>query len=455
MSVSGVSLLAFRSGGKRLGVPASEVREVGRLPQLTRVPLAPPSLLGIGNIRGEAVAVVSLAALLGDEPREMRQIILLNGTRPTALAVDSIEGIVSDGEGRTVPNVADLFDTAFPLRDEHSITRRTVTNHNIARGDARLDLLVFAIGDQLFALPLEDVLGVAPMPHAIARVPGGDAATVGTMSWREAQLPIFSAATLLGMDDATRHTTRIVIVRAANQAIGLSVDRIAAIARPPMSRVAPVPVALLRGQQGEAPIQAIVRPEAAGRLIAVLSAKQLLDPNLVTRPAAESTACETAKAEVAAQVTLLFFSVSGRRYAIPLGAVQEVARCPATITRIHNMPRFLRGIASYRGMALPVVDLAAHHGAPPTALQNGRLLIVTIRGGETALLVGSVESVVRVAPGSMVAAPLGGDRAPPISNLLALDDGSQPTPVLSADQLFDQISADLIAAMASRATLRT
>lgn len=47
------------------GIPVSCVRELLAAPRLTRVPPAPPVILGLLNLRGEIVTAVDLAAFLG------------------------------------------------------------------------------------------------------------------------------------------------------------------------------------------------------------------------------------------------------------------------------------------------------------------------------------------------------------------------------------------------------
>ena len=70
-AASSSRVLAFTAGNRRFGIAANLVREVGRLPRLTPVPHAPPSLLGLGNLRGEALPVVSAARLLGLDRRTL------------------------------------------------------------------------------------------------------------------------------------------------------------------------------------------------------------------------------------------------------------------------------------------------------------------------------------------------------------------------------------------------
>jgi len=55
-------LLSFRVNDEQLAIPAAAIREVIRLPAIVRVPHAPPALVGLGNLRGTVLSILSLAS---------------------------------------------------------------------------------------------------------------------------------------------------------------------------------------------------------------------------------------------------------------------------------------------------------------------------------------------------------------------------------------------------------
>jgi purine-binding chemotaxis protein CheW len=57
-------LLIFRIAGESFGLRLDSVAEIIRLPNLAHMPLVPPSLLGLANLRGIVLPVVSLRAIL-------------------------------------------------------------------------------------------------------------------------------------------------------------------------------------------------------------------------------------------------------------------------------------------------------------------------------------------------------------------------------------------------------
>ncbi|WP_174243223.1 chemotaxis protein CheW, partial [Beijerinckia sp. L45] len=57
--------LVFKVAGERLALAASDVAEIIRPRAVTRVPHGPASLIGVTNLRGTVLPIISLAGLLG------------------------------------------------------------------------------------------------------------------------------------------------------------------------------------------------------------------------------------------------------------------------------------------------------------------------------------------------------------------------------------------------------
>ena len=63
-------VVLFEAAGERLALSAAQVMEIVRPPAITRVPHSPPNLLGVANLRGRVLPVVSVGGLLGHAPVE-------------------------------------------------------------------------------------------------------------------------------------------------------------------------------------------------------------------------------------------------------------------------------------------------------------------------------------------------------------------------------------------------
>ena len=105
----------FRVDGELFGVDALLVQEVSRHLELTPVPLAPPSVGGIMNLRGEVVTALDLRRLLGrpDRPEGLKpmNVVLRNDGGSVSLLVDDIES-VEDVEDETFEPIPDTVTGA-------------------------------------------------------------------------------------------------------------------------------------------------------------------------------------------------------------------------------------------------------------------------------------------------------------------------------------------------------
>jgi purine-binding chemotaxis protein CheW len=118
-----LSCCTFRIGGQLFGLDVGAVGEVFQVERVVRVPLAPAGVLGLTNLRGAAIAVVDLAAVLG---------LQVGGA-----------GAPSDGKGpalvvrlqgmRFAASI-DLVESVFPVRSESIRESDAVGEHPAIAG---------------------------------------------------------------------------------------------------------------------------------------------------------------------------------------------------------------------------------------------------------------------------------------------------------------------------------
>ena len=84
-----------RVGARLCAIPLAHARETMRLLPIEPVADAPPFVLGLSIIRGEALPVVDLGALLGGGGERTRLVTLRAGQRSLAIAVDAVLGVQS------------------------------------------------------------------------------------------------------------------------------------------------------------------------------------------------------------------------------------------------------------------------------------------------------------------------------------------------------------------------
>jgi purine-binding chemotaxis protein CheW len=133
--------------GQFFGVPVNEVQEVIRYQEMTRVPLVPPVIRGLINLRGQIVMALDLRRRFGMEDRRDSElpmnVVVRTDEGPVSLLVDEIGDVIEVGEEgferapetmkqarelvRGVYKLPDrlllVLDTARAVRGEESVVR--------------------------------------------------------------------------------------------------------------------------------------------------------------------------------------------------------------------------------------------------------------------------------------------------------------------------------------------
>lgn len=112
--------------------------------------------------------------------------------------------------------------------------------------------------------------------------------------------------------------------------------------------------------------------------------------------------------------TFVTFKLEGETYALPISKVREVLEFNS-VTKVPQMPPFVRGMINLRGNVLPVVDLRIKFAMGRTeGTVETRVIVVdlTVDGEPTLLgaLADSVEDVIDLAPGEIGPPPKIGAR---------------------------------------------
>ena len=438
--------LTFRCDGELYALGAEQVSEVIRLPALARVPQAPKGLLGLANLRGSVLPVASLRGLLGMAEAEavapgMARAIVLDGVAPMALAVDSIEALVTvesdqvetrqaelatrpgerlKGAFATNGTVAKILDLA-PLiaaafvqqeraRPRQALAEATATESAEEAADDRQRLVSFEIAGQEYAFPLEAVMEVVDAPEMLAALPASEELVLGVTPFRDTLLPLLSLRGLLGFAAAERTgREKVVVARVGGAAVGLLADRMRTIFPAEAALIEKIPPVLAARAGGESKISAIYRGDGGRRLISLLSAEQLFREDVMQRLNASGAAPEKENASGARsgeERQFVVFRLGDDEFGLPIEAVNEVARVPDQITRLPKAPKFLEGVVNLRGEVLPVVDQRRRFDMPAIEQQGARrLVVVRSERHRAGLIVDSVSEVLRCFAADIEPAP--------------------------------------------------
>ncbi len=411
------------------------------VPTLARVPQGPAALIGVGNLRGSVLPIVSLRRLLGKEPASelsTARAIVLDIGAAVAVLVDSVEtletstaerfetqqkelsadglerllGAFSFGPDNHVAKILDIktmLESAFASRASTKQAGRAsldtvVSNTSSA---ARTETFVtFDVAGQEFALPLDVVQEILPAQSAVTAVARADAVVLGITAVRGALLPLLSMRGLLGFAAAEGASDRekVIVMKLGGTKVGLVADRARAIVAADMDLIEPVPPVLAARVGGESRIKSVYRAEGGRRLISILAPEQIFREDVMQRLAGSSQTATGATgqsvAAAAEELIFLVFRLGDVEFGLPIDTVVEVAQVPAQVTRVPKTPKFLEGVVNLRGEVLPVVDQRRRFDMPKLETQEIRkLIVIKTERHRAGLIVDSVLGCVARAPG--------------------------------------------------------
>jgi purine-binding chemotaxis protein CheW len=481
-------LLIFSLAGETFGMMLSAVAEILRLPNLVHMPLVPPSLLGLANLRGTVLPVVSLRALLhlpALGANEFSRVIVMRGDASVGFVVDRVDrllklasdqiekadagagtvdpalldGIVKGGEGESpikVLNPSRLLEGQFVrlgIAAPSGAGPAPLAMDSSAGPPARalLSLISFFLSRQEYALPLDRVREIIPLPDHIAELPRPETAVLGVVTLRGRLLPLVSLRALLGLptDDLSKDRGKVVVMSIGEAVIGLAVDATREILRLDPDSVDPAPALLTRGE-GDADIISICRLDNGRRLVALLSPDRLFRSDVVRRIIDDQATVESgvqAEAGAMADEQFIIFQLGQQDYGIAIAMVGEIARPPERLTRLPKAPAFIDGVMNLRGSVVPIVDLRRRFDLGSTHQGEARrILMVTIGGVAAGFLVDSVSEILKVTTDAIRPAPeLSPEQMRLISRVINLESSERLILLVDPAQLLDQVEADLLA----------
>jgi len=130
--------------GLFMGVEVTRVQEVIRYQQLTHVPLTPPIIAGLMNLRGQIVTAIDLRRRLGLPDRA-------DGELPVNVVIRSSEGAMS----LLVDHIGDVIDVAAESFERPPLTL-TGDARELIVGAYKLDGQLLLVLDTVRALDLAD-----------------------------------------------------------------------------------------------------------------------------------------------------------------------------------------------------------------------------------------------------------------------------------------------------------
>ena len=482
--------VVFRCADSVLAFRLDDISEILRLPRLVHMPLAPKSLLGLTNLRGTVLPVVSLASLLGfraSASDDASRVIVMGRDAPVGFVVDRVDNLMSfshdrietgeAGAGVINPDYLDgvvktaeggdtvkILNPTRLLRDEFArigvsgprekstVAIAASASLPTAPMQNRVSFISFELQRQEYGVPLERVREIIQLPGHISEVPRTDTAVLGVVTLRDRLLPLVSLRALLGLPVAneTEQRGKVLVLAMGRGSVGLVADRTKEIFHVDPSVIDPAPALLTRGK-GDAEITSICRLDQGKRLVALLSPERLFHSDLMKRVVSEGTeaadnSTDATDGSVMAEEQFVIFNLGSQEYGLPIEAIQEIARPPDHVTKLPKAPAFIDGVMNLRGRVVPIVDLRRRFDvAMGERVGAQRILVLTLGGGQTGFMVDGVSEVLKVPSSAIRPAPdLSTEQMRLINRVANLDLQERMILLVDPAQLLDQVEADVL-----------
>jgi purine-binding chemotaxis protein CheW len=420
MVVTGESkYVTFAIAGETYAVPVHLVREIVRPPKVTKVPLVPDYILGVANLRGEVLPVMSLRRRLGlpEEDLETSKIVVLHfqerilgivvdrTAQVIQVTEDQIESAATSSEFvQKVIRSGDSLEMVLEVekffgagegegihRDHFHSARAAGTTAKEKATEEYMQIVTFALGNEEYAFPIEEVQEIIrySKPTELPNVPPY---VKGVIHLRNVVLPIIDLRTMLGLPvPPIDEFTKVIVLRLKGKRLGLIVDRIHEVLRIRKSDIQKPPAFVEQSGRGE--ISGIIRRD--DETIMLLAAAALFAEDVVSL-GEEGAKEEAVSGRRETEVQYIIFRVAEERYGVPIEEVREINRI-TTITKVPKSPEFLEGVMNLRGEVIPIVDLRKRFGLPQIARsESTRIIVGEITGGKTGFIVDAVEGVEKI-----------------------------------------------------------
>lgn len=311
VAVADLAFLGFALAGQDYALPLETVAEVMTVSKaIAALPHTEEVLLGVFDLRGAVLPVVSLRALLGLAERRLqgdeRIVVVRIGAHRLALLVDHVSVILraardavgpapslfnrGAGEARIdsvlrLPDGKGLVSILSPeriLADERvsQLLAETTDNKETAMASttssaARERFLVIHLGEERYGLPIAAVDEVVSLPETLTRLPRAPAYVKGVMNLRGKVIPVIDQRQRFSVTgDQTGGVPRVVVVTLGRLQAGFAVDAVSRILEIDVDDLMPAPEL---SDGGDRLFDRAAKVEREGDVILLIDPKALLD----------------------------------------------------------------------------------------------------------------------------------------------------------------------------------
>jgi purine-binding chemotaxis protein CheW len=488
--------VTFLSGEEVFAADMSPVKEIIRVPQVVRVPLAPAALEGLANLRGKILPIISLRRLFGFpelEHDDSTRALVIDVGQPLGFVVDRVSsvmgvdaghiedvgsisttvntevlsGLIKDAGGHATIMVLDF---ARLIQKEFSQIAAITKNTSVASAaqaqvqseeedsSDELQLVSFNVEGQEYAIAIEDVQEIVQVPEEVIHVPHSESHVLGVMTLRNRLLPLVRLRRIFGLpDNDLDEKSRIVVLTLNGVSVGVVVDAVSEVLRVSKSGVDALPDMLAR-EGNLAEVTAICRLDNGKRLVSIMTARNLFDHSALKEAMNTVNESEQESSTEAQEVDdgldddeqVVVFRLDKEEFGAPIASVQEIVRVPDELVRVPQAPSFVEGVINLRGTVLPVIDLRLRLGLKQVErTDRQRIMVFLISDVRTGFIVDQVAEVLKIPKSAIEPAPqLSNEQSLLLSRMANLEKQKRMVQLLDPPHLIKKQELKALAAVA-------
>jgi len=431
-SITERQLVTFQLGDDEFGADIMDVKEIIRVPDITKVPNAPIYVEGACNLRGNVLPIIDGRTRFNLERKtkdESSRVLVIDvDGKATGMVVDKVSEVIRvntdhiEEPPQIVKNVDSdylngvvkldngnrlimLLDVVSALNvknnvkdlinghDQSGEKKKLLVNSASAESIEEEQLVSFLLDKEEYAIGIMKVKEIIRVPE-IVKIPNCEDYIEGVVSLRNNLLPIIDLRTYFGMEHMDiNDNNRILVVDMGSFTAGIMVDKISEVLRVPTSIIQPPPK--FSTQSGEQ-LKGVAKLNDGKRMILILEPSKLISDDEIsgfngTLDAAENSITK----QLLDEEQLVTFKIDMEEYGIKIANVEEINRMPE-VTKIPRAPYFIEGIVNLRGNVIPALDLRRFFKLSEREITDAtRIIIVDFEGKRTGIVVDSVSEVIR------------------------------------------------------------
>lgn len=440
IKTSGVTerqLVTFRLGEDEFGTDIMDVKEIIRVPAITKIPNAPGYVEGACNLRGDVLPIIDGRTKFNLERKEKdensRVLVIDVEGKATGIIVDKvsevmrvptsdieetpeivrnieddfIDGVVKLNNGQRLVMLLDIVSALMvkeltkekkEMQEENERYHNELIDTGVDKSIDEEQLVSFVIDQEEYAFEIMTVQEIIRVPQ-IVKVPNCEAYIEGVLSLRDNLLPIINLRKYFGME----HTqiddhNRILVVDMGNFTAGIMVDKVSEVLR--VSKTSIQPPLQFSAQSG-GQLKGIAKLNNGKRMILILEPSKLISldsiqPIIDTKEIqGQDDEGKSSANQMLDEVQLVTFKIDQEEYGIKIDNVQEINRM-TEVTKVPNAPLYIEGIVNLRGNIIPALDLRRLLKiAEKERTDATRIIIADFNSKRTGIIVDSVSEVLR------------------------------------------------------------